>query len=92
MLIGPVADDEHRSLPAQAFALAVDTAGESPATNALVFADYLRCGVPWYLAQARHMLRCALEHLVGGLLMPVLVIRGLNDPTAGSAWCDDGER
>ncbi|MCK2021764.1 alpha/beta hydrolase [Microbacterium sp. kSW2-24] len=87
VLIGPVADDEHRSLPAQAFALAVDTAGESPATNALVFADYLRCGVPWYLAQARHMLRYALEDVVGGLLMPVLVIRGLNDPIAGSAWC-----
>lgn len=30
VLIGPVADDEHRSLPAQAFALAVDTAGRAP--------------------------------------------------------------
>src|SRR5690606_18196642 len=47
VLIGPVADAAHRTLLAQARALAVDSFGESPMTNAIVFTDYVRCGVPW---------------------------------------------
>ncbi|MFS0852112.1 alpha/beta fold hydrolase [Microbacterium sp. 179-I 3D4 NHS] len=85
--IGPVADDRHRTLPAQAWGLAVDTWGESPLANAIVFTDYLRCGVRWYLTQARHMLRYPIERRVAALGVPLVVLRGGKDPIAGRDWC-----
>ncbi|MFB8190559.1 alpha/beta fold hydrolase [Microbacterium sp. NPDC055988] len=85
--IGPVVDQRHRSLMAQARALAVDTLGETPLINLIVFADYLRCGVPWYLKQARHMIAHPTEQRYAELQPPVLVIRGGDDPVAGRAWC-----
>ena len=87
VMIGPVADERHRTLAAQAGALAIDTLGESPGTNAIVFTDYLRCGVPWYLAQVRHMLTYPLEQRVADLAVPLLIIRGQHDPIAGLRWC-----
>lgn len=86
--IGPVVDDAHRSLGAQARALAIDTVGETPATNVVVFTDYMRCGPRWYLRQAAHMLRYPIEERVRGLAVPLLVMRGAKDPVAGAAWCD----
>lgn len=85
--IGPVTDDRHRTLGAQARALGMDTLGESPSINAVVFSDYVRCGVPWYLQQLRHMLAYATEEKVHGLSVPLLVIRGGDDPVAGRGWC-----
>ena len=87
VLIGPVADERHRTPPRQALALAVDTLRESPGANVLVFTDYLRCGLPWYLTQLRHMLTYPLEDGIRALGMPMLVIRGGRDPIAGLAWC-----
>jgi len=85
--IGPVTDDEHRSLGAQAIALARDTLGETPVINAIVFTDYLRCGLPWYLTQARHMVAYPIEDRVAGLRRGLLIIRGEHDPIAGVEWC-----
>lgn len=87
VLIGPVVDDRHRSLGAQSRALAVDTLGESPAANAVVFTDYLRCGVPWYLTQARHMVAYRTEDGIAAVTAPILIIRGSDDPVAGPEWC-----
>lgn len=87
VLIGPVVDDRHRSLGAQSRALAVDTLGESPAANAVVFTDYLRCGIPWYLTQARHMVAYPTEDGILGVSAPVLIVRGSDDPVAGPEWC-----
>jgi pimeloyl-ACP methyl ester carboxylesterase len=87
VLVGPVADERHRSLPGQAAALFVDTLRETPGANALVLTDYLRCGIRWYLAQLRHMLDFALEREVGRVRVPVLVLRGARDPVAGPQWC-----
>lgn len=85
--MGPVADDRHRTPLAQARALAVDTLGESPAVNWLVFTDYLRCGMRWYSAQLRHMLTYPIEDRARSLTRPLLVLRGQRDPIAGLAWC-----
>lgn len=85
--MGPVADERHRTAAAQARALAMDTLGETPSINAIVFTDYLRCGVPWYLAQLRHMLRYPMDEKVRELSVPLLVLRGGHDPVAGSDWC-----
>lgn len=87
VLIGPVADAEHRSFLAQMRALTVDSLREPLDVNAIVFTDYLRCGVPWYLAQLRHMLAYRPEERLAEVAAPVLLIRGERDPIAGMAWC-----
>jgi pimeloyl-ACP methyl ester carboxylesterase len=85
--MGPVADDRYRTMIGQTRALAVDTLGEPPSVNVIVFTDYLRCGVPWYLTQLRHMLAYRLEERVPDLAVPLLLIRGGADPIAGLEWC-----
>ncbi len=87
VLIGPVADDEHRTIRAQSLALVLDTLGEPPVVNAIVFADYIRCGMPWYLTQLRHMMAYPIEDRVADLVVPVLIVRGGSDPVAGLEWC-----
>jgi pimeloyl-ACP methyl ester carboxylesterase len=86
VLIGPVSDDRHRTALAQSIALAMDTLGEPIDGNALVFADYLRCGPRWYLRQLREMLDYPLEERVRGVAAPLLIVRGGRDPIAGLAW------
>lgn len=86
--IGPVTDDEHRSMLAQSVALAVDALGEPPSGNVIVFSDYaFFCGVRWYLRQSPHMIRYRIEDRVRDLRQPLLVLRGENDPIAGELWC-----
>ncbi|MFK4850657.1 alpha/beta fold hydrolase [Microbacterium sp. ZW T6_19] len=85
--IGPVADDRHRTPLSQARALALDTLGETPSINAIVFTDYLRCGAPWYQTQLRHMLAYPTEDKAAALMTPLLVMRGGRDPVAGRDWC-----
>lgn len=85
--IGPVTDERHRTVGAQARALALDCLGETPVINSIVFTDYLRCGIPWYLNQLRHMLAYPTEQRIRLLTMPVLVMRGGDDPVAGREWC-----
>lgn len=87
VLVGPVADDRHRNVRAQAVALAADTLREAPRVNAMVFSDYLRCGPRWYVTQLRHMIAYPLEERVRCLQMPVVVVRGSRDPIAGPEWC-----
>lgn len=87
VLIGPVTDDRHPSLVAQAVALGRDTLGETPVVNATVFSDYLRCGPVYFLAQSRHMTSYRLDRRVALLPVPALVVRGGNDPIAGLDWC-----
>jgi pimeloyl-ACP methyl ester carboxylesterase len=85
--IGPVADVEHRTAAAQGRSLMIDTLGEPPGVNAIVFVEYMRCGIRWYLRQLRHMLAYATEERVTQLSVPLLIIRGADDPIAGLRWC-----
>lgn len=87
VLIGPVADERRRTVLQQAGLLALDTLREPPGANALVFADYLRCGPFWYLTQLHHMLGYRMEDRIGGVGAPVLVVRGSSDPIASRSWC-----
>jgi pimeloyl-ACP methyl ester carboxylesterase len=84
--IGPAVDVRHRTAIRQGVALAVDCTRELPGTNAIVIADYIRCGLPWFMAQLRHMLAYPLEERVDLLRMPLLVVRGGWDPVAGRRW------
>lgn len=85
--VGPVVDAAKRTPLAQSVALAVDSLGEPPGVNAIVLTDYIRCGVPWYLTQLRHMLRYRIEDRAAALSMPLLIVRGGRDPIAGLEWC-----
>ncbi|MGD8165942.1 alpha/beta fold hydrolase [Herbiconiux sp. P16] len=87
VLIGPVTDDTHRSLPYQMFTLTRDVLGEPPFVNLTVFADYLRCGPRWFLNQSRFMIPYPIEDRLRRLGMTVLVLRGGNDPIATTEWC-----
>jgi pimeloyl-ACP methyl ester carboxylesterase len=87
VVIGPVTDARHRTATAQMRALALDSVLERPTTNAILVADYIRCGIRWYLAQLRHMLRYRTEEAVQDLQMPLVVLRGGHDPIAGVDWC-----
>ncbi|MDD7930032.1 alpha/beta fold hydrolase [Microbacterium sp. NE2TL11] len=86
VLMGPVTDDRHRTLSAQARALALDGLLEPPRVNAVVLGDYLRSGLRWFFAQVRHMVAYPIEQRVEELSVPVLVVRGSRDPIAGDDW------
>lgn len=87
VLIGPVTDDSARNLALQSLRLAKDITGEPLDTNLLVFVDYLRCGVIWYLRHTRFMIPYRIEDRVADLTMPLLIIRGAKDPVAPLDWC-----
>lgn len=86
MLIGPTVDPAARSLPAQAWRLLRDTLLESPASNAVVFRNYLRMGPLRYLRTARHMLADRTEESILRCTVPGLVVRGTRDPIASAEW------
>lgn len=86
VLAGPVTDDCARSLAMQTFRLVRDILGEPLVTNVTVFLDYLRCGPVWYLKHCRFMIPYPIEDAVSVLRMPVLILRGGDDPIAGLDW------
>lgn len=86
VIIDPVADDRHRTLLEQSTALGRDVLGETPVANAVVFLDYLLCGPSWFLRECRHMLAYPMEDRIPDLAVPLLIMRGGNDPIAGIDW------
>jgi pimeloyl-ACP methyl ester carboxylesterase len=86
VLMGPVVDARRRSILRQAVALAVDSFGEPPSANVIVFTDYLRCGPRWYLTELPQMMGYPTEDRIADLPIPVLVLRGTRDPVAGRVW------
>jgi len=87
VLIGPVVDSARRSVLRQALALGTDSLTESPAGNAIVFTDYLRSGIRWYLTELPVMMSYDLETGLSRIAQPVLVVRGSHDPVARRSWC-----
>lgn len=87
VLIGPVTDVSKRSLRAQAFDLARDSALEPPRTQVMVLGDYLRCGIRWFLTESVVMRDYPTERAVATVMHPVLILRGEHDPIANQAWC-----
>jgi len=88
VLIGPVVDDTARSAVRQGLRLARDLVHESLRSNAVVLADYLRCGPRRYAATLPHMLGYAIHERLPLVQEPVLVVRGAQDPVAPAAWVD----
>ncbi len=68
VLMGPVVDPARRSAAWHALALTRDALfSETPATNVVVFGDYFRTGLRWYLTQLPVMLGYPLETRVCGV-------------------------
>jgi pimeloyl-ACP methyl ester carboxylesterase len=86
VLIGPVVDRQRRTVLQQAVSLGHDTFRESPSANAIVYVDYLRTGLRWYVRQLLPMMQYPLERAVEQLHCPVLVMRGGRDPVARHRW------
>lgn len=87
VLIGPVVNSAHRSVLRQSLALGLDSLRESPSGNAIVCADYVRCGPRWYLTELPVMMSYDLEARLTEVHQPVLVVRGSRDPVASRSWC-----
>jgi len=88
VLVGPVVDSRKPTLTAQALALARDSPLEPPATQAMVTFDYARCGIPWFMSQARAMRDYSIERAIADVTQPVLVARGGHDPIADARWVE----
>ncbi|WP_051476600.1 alpha/beta hydrolase [Arthrobacter sp. Br18] len=87
VLIGPVTDSARRSVIWHTLALGLDSLMERPLTNAIVFTDYARCGLPWYFTELPVMLQYRLHERLPQATQPVLIIRGSNDPVSRRPWC-----
>lgn len=88
VLMGPVVDPRRKSVSRQALALTRDSLfSESLSANAIVFSDYFRAGLRWYLTELPVMMQYPLEARIGGVSQPLLVLRGGKDPIAGRDWC-----
>ncbi|HEY3572795.1 MAG TPA: alpha/beta hydrolase [Arthrobacter sp.] len=87
VLIGPVVDSARRNVVRQSLALGLDSLMESPSGNAIVFTDYVRSGLRWYLTELPVMMSYELEARLAKVTQSVLVVRGSRDPVAQRSWC-----
>ena len=55
--------------------------------NAIVFTDYVRSGLSWYLTELPVMMSYDLEARLSRVVDPVVVVRGSRDPVATRSWC-----
>jgi pimeloyl-ACP methyl ester carboxylesterase len=85
-LLGPTVNRHERTAWQQGLRLAQDTGREPPAANWVVFSDYARCGVRWYLAVLPHMIGHRLEERLPAAGVPVLLLRGKHDPIVPRSW------
>jgi pimeloyl-ACP methyl ester carboxylesterase len=88
VLLGPVVDSARRTVREQTLALGLDSMRESPVGNAVVFTDYVRAGLRWYLTELPVMMSYDLETRLALVPHPVLVVRGSRDPVAPRLWCE----
>ncbi|MCU1543502.1 MAG: alpha/beta hydrolase [Microbacteriaceae bacterium] len=87
VLIGPVTDPKRATAVQQGLALARDSLKEPASGNVLIFADYIRSGIRWYLTTLAPMLDYRTDLALRRVVAPVLVIRGGSDPVASAGWC-----
>jgi pimeloyl-ACP methyl ester carboxylesterase len=88
VLIGPVTDPDRGTALTQAKDLIRDCLGEPWNGNALTAGAYLICGPRWFFATLPTMLHYRTDIALAGIDVPVLVLRGENDPVARRGWCE----
>lgn len=87
VLMGPTNYPPERGFWLQTLRLGQDTLREPWRINAVVLSDYIfRCRPPWYLRTVPAMLSNHIENGIANVQVPVLVIRGTQDPIVPAAW------
>ncbi len=93
VLIAPTIYPPERRLWRQALHLGRDILMEYPWVNAIVATDYfVRCGVPYFLAQSRHLLSDRIEERMPHIRAKTLVLRGDHDPIVPRDWAREVAR
>jgi pimeloyl-ACP methyl ester carboxylesterase len=87
-LLGPTVDADAHSVVRQGLRLAWDTATEPPVVAATILRDYFRCGLAWYLATLRGMMRHRIEQRLALVTAPVLLMRGSRDRISPQRWIE----
>jgi pimeloyl-ACP methyl ester carboxylesterase len=89
VLIGPTVYPPDRNLHTEALHLLKDMLGEPPRVNLIIMWDYLvRCGIPYYLSQVKHLLGDRMEDRLPRIEARTLVLRGRSDAIVPPAWCE----
>ncbi len=88
VLIGPVVNPARCTLAQQGVDLARDSAKEPASTNLMVLRDYILCGIRWFTAEVVEMVEYPTDEHIELLRIPLLVIRGEQDPIATEKWCE----
>ena len=85
-LLGPTVNVRERTILRQALRLAQDSIIEPLGVTPIVFGDYVRCGVPWYVESLKEMMRHRIEQRLPLVEAPVLLVCGRRDPISPPAW------
>lgn len=86
VLIGPTVDADARSLPRQLGRLLLDAPLERRSMLAIAVADAFRTRRRAVLRYARASLDHRIEERIGGVTVPIVVVRGERDPIAPRRW------
>lgn len=86
VLLGPTVNPAEATAACQMLRLAQVSPFEGWRANAVVIRDYVRAGVPWFLATLRAMLEHRVEDVLPRVAADVLVVRGERDYVASEGW------
>ncbi|MHC5795924.1 alpha/beta fold hydrolase [Lacisediminihabitans sp. FW035] len=89
VLIAPTVNPPDRRFSTEAMALLRDITRESMRSNLIIATDYLvRCGIPYFLAQLKHLLSDRMEDRLPAIEARTLVLRGDSDPIVPRSWAE----
>jgi pimeloyl-ACP methyl ester carboxylesterase len=86
VLVSPTMDRHARSSVRQLARLIADAPRERPRLIPLLARDYLTCGVRRIAVTFDHLLADPIEHGLGHLRTPTVVVRGSRDPIVSREW------
>ncbi|CAN5299342.1 alpha/beta hydrolase [soil metagenome] len=87
VLMAPTMPARERNLWSGAWRLVVDGLRNPPRANLIVAWDYfVRCGIPYFLRQSRHLFGDHIEDRLGMVTAKTLVLVGGNDLVVPVAW------
>jgi pimeloyl-ACP methyl ester carboxylesterase len=89
VLIAPTVNPPDRRFSTEAKALLRDITMESMRSNLIIATDYLvRCGIPYFFAQLKHLLSDRIEDRLPSIEARTLVLRGDADPIVPRSWAE----
>lgn len=86
VLIGPVVNEAERTLVRQWLRLMQDGFHEPWSVNFIIQTDYIRCGVPWYFTELKHMINYRIERCLSDVRVPAIIVRGKKDSIVPHVW------